>query len=134
MSRSFRVIPLHRRHESVTSASHCFNEAGIVSRIAERVADFVDGLVEAMVEVNEGVLGPEVLLKLLAGNDLSRLFQEHGENLEGLLLQLDPDPLPAKFSGPEIDFEDSEMDHMGQIVWFHTRHLFWRSESGPAHH
>jgi hypothetical protein len=46
-----------------------------------------------MVEIDEGVGGPEPLAHRLAGDDLARALEEHHQQLKRLLLQLQPDPL-----------------------------------------
>ena len=40
-----------------------------------------------MIEVNKSIDGPQAGPQLFACDDLSRMLQQHGENLEGLLLK-----------------------------------------------
>ena len=61
-----------------------------------------------MVKVDEGVGGPEPVPHFLSCNDLTRPLQKQRKNLEGLLLQLDPHPIPTQFTGAEIDFEGAK--------------------------
>jgi hypothetical protein len=60
------------------------DEAGIVGGVSECVADAVHGGVEAVLEVSEGVRGPELLLQLLAGDQFSGAEEQGFEDLEGL--------------------------------------------------
>jgi hypothetical protein len=48
-----------------------------------------------VIKVNSRVLAPESELKFFSGDDLTRVFQENGQNLEGLALNFDsPAGLP----------------------------------------
>jgi hypothetical protein len=48
-------------------------------------------------------------------------FEQHGENLEGLLLQSHPDAIAAQFAREQIGLEDSELDQPCPIPAFHGR-------------
>lgn len=61
-----------------------------------------------MVEVNEGVGGPESCAEFFPGHGFSAAFQQHAKDLEGLILQLDADAAFAQFRFLKINFEDSE--------------------------
>src|SRR5271165_3035031 len=67
-----------RSDEPVAALGEGFDEAGIVGFVGESVAEFVDGGVEAVLEVDEGVFGPEAFLELLAGDELARVLEEDG--------------------------------------------------------
>ena len=69
-----------------------------------------------MIEIDEGVCGPKGSLQFVPGNDLSRSLQQCFENLKGLLLQSDPQPVLAQFSGPKIDLEDAKADGCGTML------------------
>jgi hypothetical protein len=51
-----------------------------------------------VVEVNEGIAGPEAMLKLLASDHLPAVFQKDGEDLGRLLLELDANAMLAQFA------------------------------------
>jgi hypothetical protein len=53
-----------------------------------------------VIEVNEGVAGPEAMLKLLASDHLSPVFQKDGEDLTRLFLELDTDPVLMQLTRP----------------------------------
>jgi hypothetical protein len=101
---------LNRSDEAVSAACQGFDEAGARSGIAQDFAYFVDGGVEAVVEVDEGVGGPEFLLKIFAGHDFSGAVEEHGKDLEGLSLEAKFDAAFAEFAGVQVEFEDAEAD------------------------
>jgi hypothetical protein len=64
-----------------------------------------------MIEVDEGVGGPEPALQLVPGHYLAGTFQQHGKNLERLFLQSDPGPVTFQLSSLEIYFEDAKLDY-----------------------
>jgi hypothetical protein len=68
---------------------------------------------QSMIEVHEGVGGPNSLPKLLLGHDLAGVFDQDCENLEGLLLELDPDSPFAQFSGLEVQLKNPELHDLG---------------------
>jgi hypothetical protein len=47
-----------------------------LSRIAERVAQAVDGVVQSMIEVDESIRWPKPLTQLLPCNDLASMLQK----------------------------------------------------------
>jgi len=55
--------------KAVAAFGESFDEARVVGFVGEGVAEFVDGGVEAVFEIDEGIFGPEALLELLAGDD-----------------------------------------------------------------
>ncbi len=61
-----------------------------------------------MIEVNEGVAGPEAMLKLLASDHLPAVFQKDGENLGRLLLELDANAMLAQLTGPQVELIRAE--------------------------
>jgi len=68
-----------------------------------------------MLEINEGVFGPEALLELLAGDDETGLLEENGEDLEGAILELETDAGFAEFAGEQIGFVGAEADDGGKL-------------------
>ena len=104
------------RDEAVAAAGQGFDVAGAGGGISEGLADLVDGGVEAMVEVDEGVGGPEFLLQFFAGDDFSGALEQQGEHLEGLTLQAKLDSALAQFACAEVEFEDSEAGYPAAIL------------------
>ena len=64
---------------------------GFAAESPRAVADLVDCFVEALVEIDEGSLGPEPGPELAAGDDVAGLFEQRRQDLERLVFQLDPD-------------------------------------------
>jgi len=72
------------------------------------LADAVDGGVDAVVEVDEGAVGPEVGGDLFAGEEFAGVGEEEGEDLEGLRVELDADALAAELAGGGVGLEGAE--------------------------
>lgn len=64
-----------------------------------------------MIELDKGILRPDLLAKLLARDQFSRMLQQHGEHLEGLFLKVNPDSVLAQFPGMQIRLEQSKANH-----------------------
>jgi hypothetical protein len=67
-------------------------------------------------EIDECVPGPESAPQLFPRDDLTGPFEEHGENLEGLLLQANPGAAFAQFSRAQINFEKTEANETRRRV------------------
>jgi hypothetical protein len=63
-------------------------------------------------------------MQFRASDKLARLFQEHRQNPEGLVLHLNPAAILEQFSGLEVDYEAAEADHPETRLWLHERPLF----------
>jgi hypothetical protein len=101
--------------ETIAAFGESFDEAGVVGFVGEGVAEFVDGGVEAVFEIDEGVFGPEAFLELLAGDDQAGVFQKDGEDLEGTILELEANAGFAEFAGEQIGFIGAEADDRGKL-------------------
>ena len=88
--------------EAVAAAGEGFDEARVAGLVAEGFADAVDGGVDAVLEVDEGAVGPELAADGFAGEDLAGALEQHGEDLEGLRVELDAEALAAEFSGGHV--------------------------------
>jgi len=72
--------------KAVAAARDGLDEAGVFGRISQRISDLADRLVEAMIEIHDR-LWPKSTLHFFPGYELSGLFEQHRQQLEGLLLQ-----------------------------------------------
>ena len=61
----------------------------MVSLIAERGAQPLHGGVQAVLEIDEGAVGPQARTELLAGHDVPGPLQHQPQDLEWLLLEPD---------------------------------------------
>lgn len=94
--------------EAVAAAGEGLDEARVAGGVAEDLADAVDGGVDAVVEVDEGAIGPEGAGDLVAGEDLAGVLEEQKEQLKGLGVELEAKALAAQLAGGSVGFEGSE--------------------------
>jgi hypothetical protein len=128
MSREFRAANrgwignFDLSKEAVATASNSFHKTRTLGGIAERVADFVDCFVQSVVEVHEGVCGPELFLKFLACDYLAGVLEQHNQDAEGLFLEPDSEPVLAQFASAKIQFENSEKETPATLMrFFHQK-------------
>ena len=73
-----------------------------------------------MVEIDERVRGPELLLKFLAADDLAGVLEQHRQDLEGLLLKPDSQAALAQFASTKIHLEHPKTEPPASLmVCFH---------------
>jgi len=99
---------LHRIDKSVAAARHCFDIARLFSRFPEDIAQSPDRRIDAVVEFDHGLIRPKPIAYLLSQDDLTGVFQQQEQELEGLLAQTKTDTMLAQFAGPNIQIEGSE--------------------------
>jgi hypothetical protein len=104
--------------KTVAAASESLNKAGIFSGITDGVAQTLDGGVQAVVEIHKCINRPEPAAQFFPGNDFPGMLEEHGQDLERLLLESHLDAVPAELTGTEIHFEDAEADDaVSPVLW-----------------
>ena len=96
--RSPRLHPLGGDQESVASSGQGFDVPGIVGGVAESSAEGTDGHVDAVVEINDRVVGPEPLLDFLPGGEAPIVLDQQPQDPERLLPK-DDTLAPALGSG-----------------------------------
>src|SRR5215469_14084965 len=84
-----RSAAVHRPDEPVAPPIKSLNKAGILGIVAQGLAKLLDCTVQAEIEINKSVLRPQALLQFFAGDDLPRSLQQHGKDLQRLILELD---------------------------------------------
>jgi hypothetical protein len=72
------------------------------------LAQLPDSRAEAVIEIHEGIGRPQLLPQFLARHCLTGTLQQEAEDLEGLLLNLDPEPVFAQVAGAQVGLERSE--------------------------
>jgi hypothetical protein len=77
---------VNRGEETVPAPRNCLNESRVVGRVAEGNTQFPDGRVDALIETDESISGPESGLQLLARNYVSGTLQKHRQDPKRLLL------------------------------------------------
>ncbi len=106
----FRLDRRNRRpdNKAITSSSDCLDEDGLFRRFAQRVAQPLDGSIQAMIEIDEGVRRPELAAQFLSGDKFSRAFKQRRQHLKRLFLELYLLSPLAEFPGVEIHLERAE--------------------------
>jgi hypothetical protein len=80
-----------------------------LSGIVQGLAEFADRCPQAVIEINErAALRPQSAPKLLARHHLARAFEQKGQNLKRLVLNLDSELVLSKFPGPEVGFKSAK--------------------------
>ena len=108
---SFGSSSLDLADEAVATLRQRLDIARCIGFVAERLAQFLDRRVQAVVEINERVGGPEALANLLAGDQLAGLLQQDFENLDRLALQLQPDAILTELSALRVELEGAETEN-----------------------
>ncbi len=104
------AVPGHRRDEPVPAAGQRFDEPRGVGRVTQHFAQPVHRCAQSVVEVYEGVPGPESLTQFVASHQLTGTLDERGKHLDWLPLQCQADAGLAEFARVEVDLEDAKAD------------------------
>jgi hypothetical protein len=99
--------------EAVAVPRQGLDEARMVRRILEHLAQPRDRGVQGVVEIDEDVVRPEPAPRLVARDDFAGAFDERGQDLEALLAQRDFRPTLQELPGREIDYVAVEPDDGG---------------------
>ena len=67
---------IRKRDEAITNPRNRFNVTRRVCRVSQRVAQFLDGFIQAVVEIDEYVGWPKALSEFLASDDLAGSLQK----------------------------------------------------------
>jgi hypothetical protein len=93
-----RGLPLDLTYKPVAASREGLDKPRRSSRIIQRLAQAIDGVVQTVVEIYKGVRRPKSLPQFLARNYSSGTLQHHGQDLKRLLLKLDSDPVFPKLA------------------------------------
>ena len=66
---------VERSNETIATPRHRFDKAGRFCRIAKRLSQSLHRRAHAVVEIDEGVVGPQALAQLLTSDELARALQ-----------------------------------------------------------
>jgi len=95
--------PRHSAHEAVATSWDGRNPAGIFSGIGQAIAEPLNSGIQSMVEVDEGITGPELGSELLARDHFAIRIQQQTQNTEALFSHLDFASELPQFAGAEIE-------------------------------
>ena len=114
------VAVFHVTDEAVAAPRQSLDVAGFVGRLAQRVAQLLDGAVQAGVEINKSVAGPKLLVQFLACHDLAGMLEQEREHLEGLVLELQPNAVLAQLTRTQVHVKRVESRTAASVGSFHT--------------
>ena len=101
---------LDRRDEPVAAALQRLDIARALGKVAERVPDLGNGLVEAVVEIDEDGVGPDRPAQRVARYQFARLHDQHGQHPERLFLQRGLYAFPVQLACLQVELENAEAD------------------------
>ena len=88
--------------EAVTALGKGLDPTRAIRGIMQSIAQAIDGGIQAMLEIDKSVRGPEQRAKLFASDEVARVVQEHLKDLKGLCGNADALPVAEQFPGREI--------------------------------
>src|SRR5215470_4689134 len=103
-----RLLRLQRTDKAISPAWQGFNKTGTAGVFAEGFPQPGDGVVQAVIEVDESVGGPQPVAQLIPGDDLAGLFQKNHQYLKRKALNRELDATFAQFRGAEVQFKHAE--------------------------
>jgi len=107
-----RPYVFHRNHQPVAPAGYGLDIFRVLRRVPKGVPQSLDGGVDAVVELYDGVVRPEPLLQLFARYHVAWTLYQHLKNAKRLFLKADSAPVPVQFTRLEIQFEGPQTDDM----------------------
>ena len=99
--------------ESIAAAWQRLDIARVISGVTERLAQPPHGGVEAVLEIDEGIVRPQALAKLVAVEELAGAIQKGKEKPERLLRQNDVRAVGVQLAGAGIQFEGTKSKASG---------------------
>ena len=110
-----------RRDKSVAFAGQRLDEARLFYRIRQRFPEMIDDLVQAAIEVDEGIRLPQPARQFFAGEEFACVLEQRQQQLEGLIAERCSTPVMAQFACTRIKGEHPEMVDPGLDAISHRR-------------
>src|SRR5262249_46898488 len=101
----------HGRDEPVAAPRQRLHESRLRRRVAERVANLRDAVVQAAIEIDEGVAAPDALLQFSARHYLARTLDQDAEHARRLRLQALRVAVAPQLARALIELEIAEVNH-----------------------
>ena len=96
--------------EAIAFSRNGFDVERFIGRIAERLAEFVNGRIYVSVVIDMRIGGPEPEAQLFTCNDFTRFFEERHQDLIDLPLELEPGAVSSHFLPLLVNPERPKMD------------------------
>ena len=97
--------PGNRCDEAIAPARQGFNVSRCGRTVAHDRAQLTDGDVQAVFEIDKGIVGPEPLVQLFARDQFAGPFQEHLEQIDRLSLEFQSGAVFAQFPAAEVQLK-----------------------------
>lgn len=108
---SGNVTRVHRCDEPVSAARKRFNVARRLGGIAQYLTQARNRIVQAMIEINKRVSGPDLLSQLFARDYISGPLQQSSQDLQRLTLQAEAYAAFAQLTGANVQFKAIESQY-----------------------
>ena len=126
-------LPVDRGQQTDSRGAKVLDESRRVRAVSQRVAKLPHGAIDGVIEIDEGVVWPKVLLYLLASDDLTGVPEQEQQDLPRLVLKLDSDPKLAQFPGAGIQFQTIQTDTAARPgLTAACLKVYHRHSAGPA--
>ena len=114
--RTHRLVLLarHRRDEAVSPFRDCLDKAWTFRRVPERIPQTLYGRIDAVIEFDSRIVGPQPLPDLFSRHQLARAFQKFEKDKKGLLLQADSLSAPSQLRGSEVELKLAKANNRGR--------------------
>lgn len=96
------TLAADRHQEAVAAPGQRLDKAGVIGGVAEGFSQFVDRCIQPIVEIDEGILRPQLGAQLFTTDQFTRTLQQEREHLKRLFLQLDPLTLLPQLTAAHI--------------------------------
>jgi hypothetical protein len=83
------IDDLHRGNKPVSSPGNCFQKPRILSGVAKRNSELVDGGIQPAVKISEYAVRPKHFAELFPRNHLTRSLYEQTQQPKWLILEAD---------------------------------------------
>jgi hypothetical protein len=90
------------RDPSIPTARQGLDVPRLTRAIVEKIAKPAHRCIDAMIEINDGVMGPELLPDFLPGHNLPGMFQQQAEDLKRLFGEKEPSSALVQFASSEV--------------------------------
>ena len=102
--------------EPVATPRQCFDEFRLLGGIAQRLTHFLDGRIQAVLEVDKRVGLPKPFAQVVAGDQLAWTLEQRDEDLSGLFLKRDPLAIAEQVTRCQVQLETSEANaRLGRV-------------------
>ena len=93
----------------VSDPRNGFNITGRARRVAESVAEFLDGFIQSVIEIDKNIGRPEASPEFLTRHDLARAFEEQRQDLNWLLRQPNLCAVSRELPSPEVELKQAKL-------------------------